>query len=401
MDVRRILHIDMDAFFAAIEQRDNPSLHGKPVIIGAVPGHRGVVSTCSYEARRYGIHSAMPISNAYARCPHGIFLSGNGKKYAYVSRQVIEILSKYSPAVEPVSIDEAYLDISGMRQHFDGEQELGRTIKAHIQKALRLTCSIGIASTRIYAKLATNLDKPDGLTIIAPNQAEVIVYPQPVRALFGIGEKTERILVHEFNITTIGDLANAPRSRLKARFGLYGESLIRAAKGEKGAYVYCKEETPDNKSIGNEHTFDIDVSDIDTVEKVLLFLSQKVGRRLRKNGYVGTTIVLKLRYTDFSTITRQCKGTERLWDDCKIYREAMDLFMRNYMHGRRIRLLGVTVKDLHRCESMAHQEPAQTELFTSSDKTANLLSAIDNLKDMYGESIIDRGLSRSYHRMSF
>ena len=396
---RWILHVDMDAFFAAIEQRDQPRFRGKPVIVGALPGHRGVVSTCSYEARAFGIHSAMPIREAYERCPQGIYLSGSFGKYSYVSSQVMEIIRRFTPNVEPVSVDEAYMDISG--HSYTREEDLARDLKGRIQKTLRLTCSIGIASTRVFAKLATNMKKPDGLTVIRDEEIPDKVYPQPVMNLYGIGEKSERILVDELNIRTIGDLAGASERRLKVRFGIYGETLIRKARGEGSDTVHKEEETPEKKSIGHEHTFGDDTRDLRLIEGVLLALSQKVARRVRRAGHGGYTLVLKIRYHDFSTITRQQKNRFLLWEDQIIYQEALRIFHTQYKPARFIRLLGISVKDLIPVGSHDDSQQNQLELFDPLEKNERLHAAIDTLKNTYGEGIVDRGLSIHQHYHSF
>jgi len=233
---RRIMHVDMDAFFAAIEQRDQPQLRGKPVVVGGIPGGRGVVSTCSYEAREYGVRSGMSTAEAARRCPQAVFLRTNGKKYIHASIVILTIFSRYTPVVEPVSIDEAYLDVTGSIRLYRNERALALAVKREIREKLGLSCSIGIAPTRAFAKLASGLNKPDGLTIFTREDLERKIYPLPVEKLWGVGEKTAAAL-GKLGITSIGELAGCPAARLKGAFGIYGEQLQKVARGESGAAV--------------------------------------------------------------------------------------------------------------------------------------------------------------------
>ena len=387
--VRLIMHIDMDAFFAAIEQRDNPLLKGKPVIVGGIPGGRGVVSTCSYEAREYGIHSGMPIAEAERRCPHGIYLKAHGKKYTYAAVQLLEIFHNFTPVVEPVSIDEAYLDITNVVQKYGNEINLARELKKEIFKQLNLNCSIGIAYSRIFAKLASGMDKPDGLTIISKVNIEEKVYPLPVEKLWGIGEKTAEIL-HNIGIYTIGDLAVDKDNVLKKCFGRNGEHWKKIARGESAATVIPVNQRENEKSIGHEHTFGKDVREDDTFFKMLMKLSQKVGRRMRKRGFGGKTVTFKLRYSDFETHTHRETLPHLIWDDREIFEEGKLLFKQMYKKNRPIRLIGLSVSKLFPLQFDSILTSHQEDLFNEPYRKNEILPVMDSLRNKYGEKIISR-----------
>ncbi len=389
---KRIMHVDMDAFFASIEQRDQPILKGKPVIIGGARGGRGVVSTCSYEARNYGVKSAMPIALAVKKCPRGIFIRPNGEKYVYTSIKVIEILQGYSSKVEPISIDEAYLDITGTAKDPDGEREIGNSLKREIKKKLGLTCSVGIASNRIFAKIAANMEKPDGLTIIGEDAVKLKIYTLPISELVGVGEKTEKIL-RNMGIKTIGDLAVYPQNELKRVFGANGEALSKIAKGEGSDRVLSIGEKEDAKSIGNEHTLDRDTSNENIINMLLLRLSGKVGRRLRESGVAGRTVAVKLRYGDFSTFSKRKTYPFFIWNDNVIYSISKELFYTIYKRFNKIRLIGITVSGLSKHCHNDNDSEIQTELFTGLQKiqkSEKLIKTIDILKDVYGEKVVKR-----------
>jgi len=329
------MHVDMDAFFAAVEQRDHPQLRGKPVIVGGLPGERSVVSTCSYEAREYGVGSGMPIAEAERLCPDGIFMKTHGAKYIHASVMILNIFHKYTPIVEQVSIDEAYLDIAGSARLFGNERRLAVEIKNEINRTLGLTCTVGIAPTRAFAKLASGLNKPDGLTIINRKDIKSTIYPLPVEKLWGIGEKTKASL-NRIGVKTIGDLGEYPANALKKYFGVCGEAMKKAAQGMSSAEVTAADKHEDEKSIGNEHTFHADVGDMDTVFEMLLYLSQKVGRRARRAEFAGRTVTLKLRYSDFETHTHRETFPNLFWDDMEIYKAGKMLFNQIYKHGRKV-----------------------------------------------------------------
>ncbi len=395
---RLVMHVDMDAFFAAIEQRDQPQLRGKPVIVGGLPGERSVVSTCSYEARAFGVHSGMPLAEAERLCPHAEFIRTHGSKYVHASIKIIETFHRYTPAVEPVSIDEAYLDVTGSIRLYGDEQRIAEAMKNDIFDRLGLTCSVGIAPTRVFAKLASGLDKPDGLTIIKKEDYETKIYPLTVRKLWGIGEKTE-IALNKYGIFTIGELAEYPEKPLKKYFGVYGEALRKTARGESSSVVTPAVEREDEKSVGNEHTFHADVGDEDTINSMLLYLSQKVGRRARKEGFAGRTVTLKLRYADFETHTHRETFPQLIWDDYDIYQAASMLLDQIYVRSRRIRLLGISISGLVRNGSNLVEPKCQTDMFHETGSRKNYLPVFDGLREKFGERIISRtGAQRSSRR---
>jgi len=385
----RILHVDMDAFFAAIEQRDNPGLKGKPVIVGGLPGSRGVVATCSYEARAFGVTSGMPLTEALRLCPKGIFLQTNGRKYTSTAIQLIEMFHHYTPVVEPVSIDESYLDITGSIKLFGNEQTLAVSLKQEIRHKLELTCSVGIAHTRVYAKLATGLHKPNGLTILHKTETNETVYPLPVEKLWGVGEKTSRAL-HELGVYTIGDLARYPEQTLSYYFGVNGKQLSAIARGESCPDVLSLDERPDEKSIGHEHTFGTDVRDIEVINNTLLRLAQKVGRRLRAGGFAGRTIALKLRYCDFETHTIRETNSRFLRDDCGIYYCAKYLFNKLYLGIKSVRLVGISLSSLVRINASVFGDVQPEDIFLNGMQNHRIVPVMDRLRDKFGEDIITR-----------
>ncbi len=393
---KRIMHVDMDAFFASIEQRDQPSLKGKPVIVGGELGGRGVVSTCSYEARKFGVKSGMPIATAHKKCPDGIFIRTNGKKYMYASMKVIEILNRYSPKVEPTSIDEAYLDITGCARDTEGERKMAQSLQENIKNELKLTCSIGIASNKILAKVATNMKKPEGLTIISNYEIKEKIFPLPVSELVGVGKKTENIL-KKIGIMTVGELAVYPEDELIRIFGVNGRELSKIARGESSDKVLTFGEEEEVKSVGNEFTLDIDTSDENIINVILLKLSEKVGRRIRETGFAGRTVTVKLRYSDFSTYSKRNTFKYLLWEDNRIYSIAKELFYSVYRRTEKIRLLGITVSGLVKNGQINDNLIMQTELYSDRLKTDKLLKSIDSLKDTYGDVVIFLGWSPRYY----
>ncbi len=385
---KRILHLDMDAFFAAIEQRDHPFLRGKPVIIGGAPEGRGVVSTCSYEARKYGIHSAMPMAKAQKRCPHAVFFPLNGEKYAHVSRQLMALLRQFSPKVEPISVDEAFIDISGMERLFPSEEDLARKLKEAVKQQLRLTCSVGVAPTKVFAKMASNMQKPDGLTIIRPDEIASKIHPLPVENLLGIGKSTTRAL-HHLGIRTIGDLARTPEAKLRKVFGKNGPMMVQVARGELDSPVLSLEELPMEKSVGHEHTFWSDTADAEEIRAQLLLLVQKVGRRLRKKSLQGRTVTLKIRYDNFDTLTHRTSLNFYTANEMTLFACAQQLFLNKCERGRKIRLLGVSVSNLVKeGANVLHLPFAEEKIWLKADE--RLFPVIDQIKDEYGEHSIWR-----------
>ncbi len=385
---RFIVHVDMDAFFASIEQRDNPRLRGKPVIVGADPKGgrgRGVVSTCSYQARRFGIHSAMPISIAYRKCPHAVFLRPDMKKYSAVSEQIHSIFNNFTPDVEPVSIDEAFLDITGSCKLFGTPLETCRKIKSHILKETGLTASVGLAPTKMAAKIASNLKKPDGLVEVAQESLLDFLRPLDVGKMWGLGKKSEAALKN-MGITTIGDLAKRKPEELASVFGKNGLYFRQLANGIDERKVTPEEEA---KSISNEVTFDKDTSDRSLIESNLLYLCEKVSGRLRREKVKGKTITLKIRLEPFETHTRSVTTDVSTNFADVIYSEIKKLFSAYKTRGRRVRLIGVKVSNL--CPA-----DFQETLFVdeADRKREEIHHAIDEIKRKFGHKAVFRAGSK-------
>lgn len=379
----RIIHVDMDAFFAAVEQRDNPKLKGKPVIIGCEnPTVRGVVSTCSYEARKYGVHSAMPLREAYRKCPHGVFLNGNYQKYAEVSKDIKEIFLNFTPAVEPISIDEAFLDIHGCQRLFGSPVEIGLKIKDAIQNQLDLTASVGIAPNKFLAKLASDLEKPDGFVVIPKDRVKDILWPLPITRLWGVGEKTANFLIAK-GIKTIGMLANLESEILESNLGKLGPALHKLAHGIDNRKV---ERHHGAKSIGNETTFREDTSDLDHVEATFLALAEQVGKRLRKAQQLGRTVNIKLRYANFKTITRSKTLMQSTNCTQNLYEVALELMHSTDLYNKSFRLVGLSVSNLEAVNSQ------QLSLFPIKKdlQSERLSSVLDGLRERYGDDAVVR-----------
>ncbi|HEY3163661.1 MAG TPA: DNA polymerase IV [Candidatus Limnocylindrales bacterium] len=376
---RTILHVDLDAFFAAVEQRDRPELRGKPVIVGGGGPHdRGVVSTASYEARVFGVRSAMPLREAGRRCPHGVFLPVDGAKYSAASKDVLAVLRRFTPQVEPISIDEAFLDVTGSRILFGDGETIGRRIKDEVRSAVDLTISVGVARTKLVAKIASDLQKPDGLVVVEPGTEATFLAPLEIRRLWGVGEKSAAML-REYGVRTIGDLAGLPEDLLVRRFGKYGVALAHRARGEDDDPVSGRDPA---KSIGHEHTFDVDTSDREIIERTLLGMAEGVAGRLRDSGVKATTITVKIRDTTFRTITRQRTLPDATDLTEPIFRTALEL-ARPEVRGIRIRLLGVTASGLG--------EREQLSLFAADDpRRRKATEAADVVRHKFGERAITR-----------
>jgi nucleotidyltransferase/DNA polymerase involved in DNA repair len=338
---RTILHVDMDAFFAAVEQRDRPELRGKPVIIGADPRGgrgRGVVSTASYEARRFGVGSAMPISEAWRLCPHGVYVHPDMEKYGRESDRVMEILGRFTDLVEPVSIDEAFLDVTGSARAMGTGEEIARTLKAAIREETRLTASVGVAASKLVAKVASDMRKPDGLVVVPSGEEAAFLAPLPVRRLWGVGPKMEEALAR-LGIVTIGDLAAVEPGRLGRRLGTHGHDLQSLARGEDDRDVVSRGEGA--KSIGHEHTYGEDTADPERLRATLLWLADAVAARLRSHNVRARTVTLKYRDEDFHTTTHARTLPEATDSGNAIFRLAAELFAETH-RGRKVRLLGVS-----------------------------------------------------------
>ena len=381
MSARTILHVDLDAFFAAVEQRDRPELRGRPVIVGGSdPTQRGVVSAASYEARAFGVHSAMPLRTAYRLCPHGVFLPVDGRRYQAASREVMAILRRFTPQVQPISIDEAFLDVTASRALFGDGETIARVIKRTVHEEVGLTASVGVAATKLVAKIGSDLRKPDGLVVVPPGEEAAFLAPLPISRLWGVGEKTAAVL-REFGVQTIGDLAALPPDALERRFGKHGAALIERAHGIDADPVATGDPA---KSIGHEHTFGHDTADREVIERTLLGMADGVAWRLRAAGLKAATITLKLRDSSFATITRQVT-LDVPGDLTEPIYEAALVLLRRELHGQRIRLVGVTASNFRDREQLA--------LFGAAEdpKRHQAAEAMDSIRRKYGERAVTRG----------
>ncbi len=374
---RTIIHVDMDAFYASVEQRDRPLLQGKPVIVGADPRGRGVVAAASYEVRRFGVHSAMPISRAVRLCPQAVFLPVDMEKYARVSKEIMAILAEYSPLVEPLSLGEAFLDVTGTERLFGLPLGLAQTIKRRIREAVGLTASAGVAPNKFLAKLASDLEKPDGLVEVRPGEEASFLQPLAVERLWGVGRVTAGEL-RRMGIKTTGQLAQVPVSLLERRFGKIGSHLHELAWGRDDRPV---EPFAPPKSMGAEETFAQDHRDLDYLQLTLRAQAERVARELRAEGYVGRTVTLKLRFKDFRTLTRSLTG-EPTQDGLEIFQRVRSLLARVLL-VQPVRLIGVSVSGLTPAES------PQLQLFGEpAVRRARLARAIDALARRFGERAV-------------
>jgi DNA polymerase-4 len=370
---RVIFHVDIDAFYASVEQRDKPELKGKPVIVGALPGHRGVVSACSYEARRYGIHSAMPISQAHRKCPQGIFLPVQMSRYVEASRRVMSLLKNYSPEFHQISVDEAFLDLTGTERLLGPPLTVGERIKEEVKKAEDLTLSIGIAPNPYLAKLASEAGKPDGLYLVKEGQELSFLDSLALKDLWGVGEKTLALL-QELNITSIASLRAISQDMLAPMFGEgAARFLFRACRGEDpGIYP----SGPKSHSLSNETTFEKDRKDPDTIKQVLLELSQQVMSRLIQENLRSKTAFIKVRFHDFTTTNAQKTIKHWLTSSGEIYEMTLNLLKKRWDGHTPIRLIGVGVSGVEK-----HGTTTQLELFgDSEDKKKRVEEAVIGIK---------------------
>jgi DNA polymerase-4 len=337
---RAITHVDMDAFYASVEQRDRPELRGRPVIVGADPRGRGVVSAASYEARVFGVRSAMPIGKAARLCPDGVFVPVDMEKYGRVSAEIMAILGDFSPLVEPVSVDEAFVDLTGTESLFGPPAEAVRAIKRRIRAETGLTASAGLASNKFIAKIASDLEKPDGMVVVEPGREAEFLGPLPIERLWGVGKATARSLA-ALGIATIGQLQRLPRATLVGRLGAHGADLHELAFGRDERAV---EPWTPPKSMGAETTFAHDTDDRARLETTLRSQAERVARELRAGGVAASRVTLKLRFADFHTITRSHTG-DPTQDGLELYRRVMVLFARERL-PQRVRLLGVSASAL-------------------------------------------------------
>jgi DNA polymerase IV len=384
--IRTILHLDLDAFYCAVEENQNPGLRGKPFAVGGNPDERGVVSSCSYAARKFGVRSAMPMSRALRLCPGLIIVPGRHRLYSEASRQVMERLKGLTPLIEQISIDEAFLDISDLSEP---PERIALGLQAGIRDELHLSCSIGIASNKLVAKIATEVGKkaatgdkpPFGLTIVPPGEEAEFLSPLPADMLWGVGPKTAARL-SELGIHTIGDIARWPEVELIRLFGENGREMAKHAKGQDDRPVVTEREI---KSISQEVTFSRDVRDDTSIEKTLLDLSAEVGRRLRRKELAGTTVKLKIRWPDFTTLTRQVTLPSTTNQDNEIAETALTLLRKIRKPGQAVRLIGVGVSGLG-------MPMRQLELWEpGAEKERKLQTTLDELREKYGDNAIKRG----------
>jgi len=375
MDDRIILHIDMDAFFIAVEQRDNPALLGKPAAVcGSLS--RSVVTSATYEARPYGIRAGMSTQEAKKRCPELILVEGNHSKYTETSARIFSILKKFTPRVEVASIDEAYLDISQSLLLFHSPLLMARSIKDQIRNSEQLTCSIGVAPNKLLAKLGSSLKKPDGLVVIQREDIEEILKDLPVSKLHGIGPKLTETL-NFIGIFTCGQLGKFPIPILSKRFGAIGERLHEMGLGVDDCPVIPFDEEEDAKSISHSVTLEEDTSDPNMLRKVLLQLSERVSRRMRREGFYGKRIAVTVRYSDFFTFSKQKTLSKWMNSGNEIFQYSHEIF-KSVSHPKPIRLLGVGM-------SLLKKEWCQLDLFEKRDKKDNLLKAMDRVNERFGD----------------
>lgn len=344
--IRKIIHVDMDAFFAAVEQRDNPELRGKPVIVGGKPGGRGVVSTCSYEARKFGVHSAMPTNEAYRLCPHGIFVRSRFDAYKEASQIVREIFFEYTDLVEPLSLDEAYLDVTENHKGNPSATLIAQEIRARIFKETQLTASAGVAPNKFIAKVASDFNKPDGLTVITPDKAEEFLEELDIKKFYGVGKATQRKM-HALGIKTGADLKKWSEIDLVKAFGKSGRHYYKIVRGLDNREVKPHRT---RKSYGKERTFSEDIGDLDWVNNFLDELAQTISEGMKKIPTAGKTVTLKVRYKNFDTITRSHSLTHHTNDAKEISTIARQLLEQTEAGKRDIRLLGISISNLNLIE---------------------------------------------------
>jgi len=382
---RTILHIDMDAFFVSVEEALDPSLKGKPVVVGGDPNKRGVVAAASYAARKYGVHSAMPTAQAKRLCPHAIFLRGNHKRYAEFSKRIFSIFEKWSPRVEPMSLDEAYLDLSGCERLHGPTLEVAEKIRKAIKETVGINASIGIGSNKLIAKIASEYAKPNGMLWIADGMEQKFLAPLTIEKIPGIGPKMAERLKRK-GVKTAKQLAELPLELLETVYGNHGVSLYHKARGVCGSPVAPREET---LSIGRETTLETDSADPKYLLSILSFLAEKTAAELRQTGLYSRCITLKLRYSDFQTVTRSQTLPAPTLDDETIFKTIARLFEGSFTRRTRVRLVGV------RLSSLTPSYPQQADLFSthSPENRTNLYRGIDRIRDKYGFRSILRGAS--------
>jgi DNA polymerase-4 len=384
---RTVFHVDMDAFFVSVEELFDPSLKGKPVVVGGQRHERGVVSAASYEARKFGVHSAMPLRTAAKLCPQAIFVDGHPDRYREYSERVFEILGSFSPQVEMVSIDEAYLDMTGTDRLLGPPLLAAHKLHARIKANTALNCSIGIGTSRLVAKVCSGKAKPHGVLYAVPGQEAKLLAPLDVRDIPGVGKATEQKL-HSLGILRVGDMTKYDEAFLEKHLGKWGLALAGKARGEDAGawFVGTIGEIEGPKSISHEHTYNTDTSDIEQIEATLMRLSEMVGRRLREHKLRARTLQLKLRYEDFTTITRAHRVDEPTQLDNEIFHHIQRLFHANWKKGIEVRLLGVQASSFASRSSQADFLEDH-----GRGKWEQALSAVDRVRDKFGETSITLG----------
>jgi DNA polymerase-4 len=382
-----VFHVDMDAFFVSVEELFDPSLKGKPVVVGGKSDQRGVVSAASYAARKFGVHSAMPLRTAGKLCPHAIFVEGHPERYREYSGKVYAVLQRFSPLVEMASVDEAYVDMTGAERLLGPPLRAAHSLHETMKAETGLNCSIGIATSKLVAKIASDQAKPNGILSVMPGVEARFLAPLEVRRIPGVGKVTEKNL-HSIGIRRIGDLAALDEADLESRFGKWGLALAGKAQGFDAGGWFDSEigERDQPKSISHEHTFDSDTRDPDRIDSTIAHLAEKVGRRLREHGLYARTIQLKLRYSDFSTITRAHSLPAPTQIDIDLVENARKLARDNWDRTRAIRLLGVHASGFV-------EERGQMNLIDGgrSERWRQALEATDKLRDRFGESAVSLG----------
>ena len=385
---RAILHIDMDAFYASVEQRDNPELQGKPVIIGGTMG-RGVVSTASYEARKYGVRSAMPMSEALRRCPDGIYLLPDMEKYRAVSEQIMAIFHRFTPDVEAISLDEAFVDVTGSQKLFGSAEQIGKQIKQDIYTELHLTASVGLAYNKFLAKIASDLDKPNGFYVVHEEDLQEKIWPLPIYRMMGVGVRTSEVL-ERMGVKTIGQLAVMDRGLLEHMLGKAGGQMHDLANGIDQRPVEAEREA---KSFGRETTFPTDIKDQYMLETVLFTLTDDVCHSLRSHRMKGRTVSIKVRYPDFKSITRAVTLEHYTSSFEPVFDAVKQLMAQNYKEGTPVRLIGVTVSNLKQESEIIEQQ----DLFVNQkniEKMNALNKVLDNINEKYGGDVVHRARKR-------
>ena len=381
--MRTIFHLDMDAFFVSVEELFDPSLKGKAVVVGGGPNERGVVSAASYEARKFGVHSAMPLRTAAQKCPHAVFIHGSPHRYREYSGKVYEVLGRFSPKIAMASIDEAYLDLTGTDRLLGNPMLAAHKLHQEIARSTGLNCSIGISTSRLVSKVASDQAKPNGVLWVQPGQEASFLGPLDIRRIPGVGQAGERHL-HECGIRQVRDLAGLEAKFLEQRFGKWGMALAGKSRGFDAGGWFDGDigDSNEPKSISHEHTFNEDTSDVDTIEATLAHLSEKVGRRLREHSLFARNVHIKLRYSDFSTFTRSRTLDHGTQIDIEIM-DVVRLLFEAAWTGHRIRLLGVYAGSL---EDNQGQMSLLNE--AKSDRWRKALTAMDQIRDKYGEASV-------------